>query len=72
MLRSQVLRLYKDMLKKIYEIPDKTNRQQLQQFVRQEFEINRHNTDEVNNACVFLVQIKIFLLKRNIPVFKRI
>ncbi|XP_048765998.1 LYR motif-containing protein 2-like [Ostrea edulis] len=46
MLRSEVLKLYKHMLRLVREIPDRNQRQQLQIFIRQDFELNKNLQDE--------------------------
>jgi len=54
MLRSQVLKLYHDMLRMVYQIPDKKQRAELQHFIRQDFDNNRHIQDEVCTKKSFL------------------
>ncbi|KAK7488981.1 hypothetical protein BaRGS_00019785 [Batillaria attramentaria] len=45
-LRSEVLRLYRDMLRTIKRIPSQQQREELQTWVRTDFENNKHHTDE--------------------------
>lgn len=47
MLRTEVLKLYKQMLRLVRKIPDQSQRQQLQNFIRQDFELNKNLEDEV-------------------------
>lgn len=47
MLRTEVLKLYKQMLRLVRKIPDQSQRQQLQNFIRQDFELNKKLEDEV-------------------------
>lgn len=49
MLRAEVLKLYKQMLRLVRKIPDQNQRQQLQNFIRQDFELNKSIEDEVSN-----------------------
>ncbi|XP_052708954.1 LYR motif-containing protein 2-like [Crassostrea angulata] len=46
MLRTEVLKLYKQMLRLVRKIPDQSQRQQLQNFIRQDFELNKNLEDE--------------------------
>ena len=46
MIRVEVLKLYRQMLRVTYKIENKEYRQQLQQFIRSDFEMNRHHTEE--------------------------
>ncbi|XP_061169500.1 LYR motif-containing protein 2-like [Saccostrea echinata] len=45
-LRSEVLKMYKQMLRLVRKIPDQNQRQQLQKFIRQDFELNKNIQDE--------------------------
>jgi len=44
--RGEVLGMYRKMLREVYKVKDKTHRDQLLQYVRAEFEINKHHTEE--------------------------
>lgn len=46
MLRAEVLKLYRHILRSLKDVPSATDRKQLQQWARQEFELNRHLTDD--------------------------
>ncbi|RDD45400.1 LYR motif-containing protein 2 [Trichoplax sp. H2] len=46
MLRSQVLTLYRDMLRVIRRIEDQNQRRDMTQWVRAEFDRNRHHQDQ--------------------------
>ncbi|CAG5129589.1 unnamed protein product [Candidula unifasciata] len=46
MLRSEVLRLYREMLRLTYRVADVDQRKHLQQWIRRDFELNKHHTDE--------------------------
>ena len=48
MLRQQVLKLYREFLKVIREVPDEENRKEILQWTRSDFKKNKHQTDEVN------------------------
>ncbi|GFN99270.1 lyr motif-containing protein 2 [Plakobranchus ocellatus] len=45
-LRSEVLKLYRSMLRVTYRIDDVEQRKNLQQWIRTDFENNRHHSDE--------------------------
>ncbi|CAG5119241.1 unnamed protein product [Candidula unifasciata] len=46
MLRAEVLRLYREMLRLTYRVADVDQRKHLQQWIRKDFELNKHHTDE--------------------------
>lgn len=46
-LRSEVLKLYRDILRTIYKIPDPKDRKDMLQWVRQDFQKNKTETDQV-------------------------
>lgn len=46
MLRVEVLKLYRQILRVTYRIDNKDYRKQLQHFIRSDFELNRNQTDE--------------------------
>ena len=45
MLRAEVLKLYRHILRSLRDVPSATDRSQMQQFARQDFELNRHLKD---------------------------
>jgi hypothetical protein len=47
MLRSEVLRLYRDMLRVVRRVPDKNQQAELRQWIRTDFNNNKHHADEV-------------------------
>lgn len=47
-LRQQSLKLYKDFMKSLKLVEDIEQRKELYLWIRQEFEKNKHYTDEVN------------------------
>ncbi|CAL1261373.1 unnamed protein product [Larinioides sclopetarius] len=48
LLRSKSLNLYRDILRTIKKIPNKEHRIELKQWVREDFEHNKHLRDEDN------------------------
>ena len=44
--------MYRKMLREVYKVKDKTHRDQLLQYVRAEFEINKHHTEEVGGCQI--------------------
>ncbi|KAK7089394.1 LYR motif-containing protein 2-like [Littorina saxatilis] len=46
LLRSEVLRLYRDMLRTLKRIPSQDQRKDLQQWIRTDFDNNKHHTEE--------------------------
>ena len=52
MLRVEALKLYRNILRQTYKLPDKTQQVELRQWARSDFEINRHHTDEVNMKLI--------------------
>ncbi|ESO89293.1 hypothetical protein LOTGIDRAFT_210328 [Lottia gigantea] len=47
MLRTQVLKLYRDIFRLIKNVPDKSYREQLKEWARHDFKANKHHTDEM-------------------------
>ena len=47
MLRSQVLKLYRDILRTLREVPEKDHREDMKQWAREEFRLRMKETDEV-------------------------
>jgi hypothetical protein len=46
MVRQQVLKLYRSLLRAIRGIPDEGNKNEVLQWVRTDFKNNKHHTDE--------------------------
>ncbi|XP_067009389.1 LYR motif-containing protein 2 [Anabrus simplex] len=46
MLRQRVLKLYREILRSIYKVPDESSKKELLQWARCDFEKHRHHTDE--------------------------
>ena len=46
MLRAEVLKLYRHILRSLKDVPGAADRKHLQQWARQEFELNRHLKDD--------------------------
>ena len=51
MIRSEVLKLYRDILRSVRKIPDEYYREEMARWVRRDFKNNKHLTDEVSRAC---------------------
>ncbi|XP_060085786.1 LYR motif-containing protein 2-like [Ylistrum balloti] len=68
LLRSQVLKLYRDMMRVVYNIPDPAQRKALKDFIRHDFECNKHVQDE-EAIKMLLSQGKISLreLENTVP-----
>jgi len=49
MLRQQVLKLYRSLLRAIRGIPDEGSKNDVLQWVRTDFRNNKHHTDEVSS-----------------------
>ena len=47
MLRSEVLKLYRDILRTVRKIPDDHYREEMKIWAQQDFKKNMHLTDEV-------------------------
>ncbi|XP_064489053.1 LYR motif-containing protein 2-like [Ornithodoros turicata] len=45
-LRQQTLKLYRDILRAVREVPDEAQRKELQMWARHDFEANRNLKDE--------------------------
>ncbi|KAL8611419.1 hypothetical protein ACOMHN_014474 [Nucella lapillus] len=45
-LRSEVLRLYRDMLRVVKRVPSTQQQTELHRWIRTDFENNKHHTDE--------------------------
>ncbi|KAK3864796.1 hypothetical protein Pcinc_029537 [Petrolisthes cinctipes] len=46
MLRVEALKLYRNVLRQAQQLPDPTQRQDVQEWVRADFETHRHHQDE--------------------------
>ncbi|XP_067675480.1 LYR motif-containing protein 2-like [Haliotis asinina] len=46
MLRSEVLKLYREMMRAIRQVPDASHRRELTEWVRYDFKQNKHHQDE--------------------------
>ena len=46
MIRSEVLKLYRDFVRLTYKVKDQTQRQELQKWIRSDFDANRHHANE--------------------------
>ncbi|XP_052087461.1 LYR motif-containing protein 2-like [Mytilus californianus] len=46
MLRSEVLKLYRSMLRVVRRIPDKSQQKELMEWIRHDFTANKHLEDE--------------------------
>ena len=66
MLRAEVLKLYRDILRTVKKIPDEYYRNEMKCWARDDFKNNKHLTDEVtfliHNDCKFqfLYIVKFF------------
>jgi hypothetical protein len=49
MIRQQVLKLYRSLLRATRAIPDEEGKKEVLQWVRTDFRNNKHHTDEVSN-----------------------
>jgi hypothetical protein len=47
MLRQEVLKLYRDLYRAISKVPDESSRNDLKQWLREDFRSNRTQTDEI-------------------------
>ncbi|KAG8285454.1 LYR motif-containing protein 2 [Homalodisca vitripennis] len=47
MLRKQVLKLYRDTLRSIRQVPDRDSQLELRKWARQDFENNKHLEEEI-------------------------
>ncbi|XP_038047373.1 LYR motif-containing protein 2-like [Patiria miniata] len=47
LLRQQVLGLYRDIQRSLRRVPDKTDREELRQWAREEFKKNKKQQDEI-------------------------
>lgn len=48
MMRQQVLKLYRDILRTVKVIPSEDDRKYIKDWARRDFKDNAHHTDEVN------------------------
>ena len=48
MVRSEVLKLYRDILRTVRKIPDEYYREEMARWARRDFKTNKHLTDEVH------------------------
>lgn len=46
MLRTEAIKLYRNILRQLQHLPDKTQRQEIREWTRQDFEAHRHHEDE--------------------------
>ncbi|KAJ9591939.1 hypothetical protein L9F63_001541, partial [Diploptera punctata] len=54
MLRQHVLKLYRNFLRAIREVPDQENRTELFHWTRSDFKNNKHHTDEYTIKMLIL------------------
>lgn len=47
LLRAEVIKLYKEILRAIREVPDERNRQELRDWARDDFKNNKDHKDEI-------------------------
>ncbi|KAG5667949.1 hypothetical protein PVAND_015909 [Polypedilum vanderplanki] len=47
MLRQEVLKLYRDLIRTINKVPDESSRNELRQWLREDFKANKNQTDEI-------------------------
>lgn len=48
MLRQEAIKLFRDLLRTIKQIPDKESQKELRDWVRRDFELHKKYTDEVS------------------------
>ncbi|XP_050704199.1 LYR motif-containing protein 2-like [Eriocheir sinensis] len=46
MLRTEAIKLYRNILRQLQHLPDKTQRKEIQEWARQDFEAHRHHEEE--------------------------
>lgn len=56
-IRSEVLKLYRDLLRAVKQIPDEYYRKEMRQWARDDFKKNKHLTDEVCLSCLCFIKI---------------
>jgi len=54
-LRGEVLRLYREIMKTLRHMPNETDRRELMSWARQDFRKNMHETDEVMNHFTYML-----------------
>ncbi|XP_077294508.1 LYR motif-containing protein 2 [Arctopsyche grandis] len=47
LLRGEVKKLYRDVLRTIRQVPDERNREELRDWARSDFKNNKNHTDEI-------------------------
>lgn len=57
MLRQQVLKLYRNFLRAIRDVPDEKSKKELLEWARSDFKNNKHHTDEVSAQHSYVVNI---------------
>ena len=48
-----MLKLYRDIFRTSYKMPDETHRKEIQKWARDDFKKNKHHTDEVCGYTLF-------------------
>ncbi|KAG7156463.1 LYR motif-containing protein 2-like [Homarus americanus] len=46
MLRTEAIKLYRNILRQLQHLPDKSQRKEIQEWARADFEAHRHHEDE--------------------------
>ncbi|MPC16803.1 LYR motif-containing protein 2-like isoform X2 [Portunus trituberculatus] len=46
MLRTEAIKLYRNILRQLQHLPDKTQRAEIKEWARHDFEAHRHHEDE--------------------------
>jgi hypothetical protein len=57
MLRQQVLKLYRSVLRAIRNSPDEQSKKELLEWARSDFKSNKHQTDEVSAQNSYKVKV---------------
>jgi bacillopeptidase F (M6 metalloprotease family) len=47
LMKQQVIKLYKDFLRTIKQVPDETSRYEIKQWLRNDFQLNKSQIDEM-------------------------
>lgn len=55
MLRTEAIKLYRNILRQLQHIPDKSQQKEIRDWARADFETHRHHEDEVSLGFVLVL-----------------
>lgn len=69
MLRTEALKLYRNILRQLNNLPDKEQRKEIKDWARSDFEAHRHHEDEVIGLISVYLTISTSFMTELHPLF---